>query len=144
MPGAIAVQLCRLILTNTTILAAITPALTRLRANLRLPESAQTRKEELARKSEEGTMSIPEREEYDALVSAGNFIAILQSKAYRGSSKTARPDGCRSALGIRKLLVRQGEGFGHQRRTLRSGALGLELALDVDVAGYFLNDPRVL
>jgi len=52
-------------------------------ANLRAPESAQARIEELARKSEDGTLSISEREEYDALVSAGNFIAILQSKARR-------------------------------------------------------------
>ena len=52
-------------------------------AKLRAPESAQTRMEELARKSENGTLSDSEREEYDALVSAGNFIAILQSKARR-------------------------------------------------------------
>ncbi len=39
--------------------------------------------EDLARKSEEGTLSDDEREEYDAFVSAGNFIAILQSKARR-------------------------------------------------------------
>ena len=39
--------------------------------------------EDLAQKSEEGTLSDDEREEYDAFVSAGNFIAILQSKARR-------------------------------------------------------------
>lgn len=37
--------------------------------------------EELARKSEKGQLSGSEREEYEALVSAENFIAILQSEA---------------------------------------------------------------
>ncbi|HXV62543.1 MAG TPA: hypothetical protein VEK15_17725 [Vicinamibacteria bacterium] len=50
---------------------------------LRAPASVQARIEDLARKSEEGQLSGPEREEYEALVSAGNFIAILQSKARR-------------------------------------------------------------
>jgi hypothetical protein len=39
--------------------------------------------EELARKSQEGRLSKEEQEEYDAFVFAGNFIAILQSKARR-------------------------------------------------------------
>lgn len=50
---------------------------------LRAPTSVQARIEELARKSEEGQLDGSEREEYEALVSAGNFIAILQSKARR-------------------------------------------------------------
>ena len=49
----------------------------------RAPEAAQARVEDLARKSDEGTLSDSEREEYEALVSAGPFIAILQSKARR-------------------------------------------------------------
>ena len=52
-------------------------------AKVRAPESAQARIEELARKSDEGSLSASEREEYEALVSAGTFIAILQSKARR-------------------------------------------------------------
>jgi len=52
-------------------------------ANVRAPEAAQARIEDLARKSDEGTLSDNEREEYEALVSAGTFIAILQSKARR-------------------------------------------------------------
>ena len=52
-------------------------------ANVRAPEAAQARIEDLARKSGEGTLSDSEREEYEALVSAGTFIAILQSKARR-------------------------------------------------------------
>ena len=49
-------------------------------AKLRAPESVQAR---IARKSDEGTLSDTEREEYEVFVSAGNFIAILQSKARR-------------------------------------------------------------
>jgi len=48
---------------------------------LRAPASVQKRMEELARKSEEGQLSKDQQEEYEAYVSAGNFIAILQSKA---------------------------------------------------------------
>ena len=50
---------------------------------LRAPESVQARMEVLAKKSEEGSLSDQEREEYEAFVSAGNFVAILQSKARR-------------------------------------------------------------
>lgn len=50
---------------------------------LRAPATVQAHIEELARKSEEGQLSDSERAEYEALVSAGNFIAILQSKARR-------------------------------------------------------------
>jgi len=47
------------------------------------PALSDARIEDLARKSGEGTLSDSEREEYEALVSAGTFIAILQSKARR-------------------------------------------------------------
>ena len=61
----------------------LTPEVAERLARLRAPESAQTRIEELARKSEAGSLSDGDREEYSALASAGNFIAILQSKARR-------------------------------------------------------------
>ena len=63
--------------------ACLTPEVAKRLAKLRAPESVQARMGELARKSEEGTLSEDERGEYDAFVSAGNFIAILQSKARR-------------------------------------------------------------
>lgn len=63
--------------------ACLTPEVAEQLADLRAPASAQARMEVLARKSEDGTLSDSEREEYDALVSASNFIAILQSKARR-------------------------------------------------------------
>ncbi len=59
------------------------PSSARRIVNLRAPESVQKRIEQLAVKSREGTLKKDEREEYEAFVSAGNFIAILQSKARR-------------------------------------------------------------
>ena len=61
----------------------MTPEFARRIVNLRAPESVQKRIEQLAAKSTEGTLKKDEREEYEAFVSAGNFIAILQSKARR-------------------------------------------------------------
>jgi len=61
--------------------ACLTPEVAEQLTKLRAPESVQVRIEELAGKSEAGTLSDAEREEFAALVSMGNFIAILQSKA---------------------------------------------------------------
>ena len=63
--------------------ACLTAEVAERLANLRASESVQARMEELSRKSGDGTLSDSEREEFDALVSAGTFIAILQSKARR-------------------------------------------------------------
>lgn len=63
--------------------ACLTPEVAERLVQLRAPESVQTRMEELAKKSEDGALSDSEREEYEAFVSAGNFVAILQSKARR-------------------------------------------------------------
>jgi hypothetical protein len=54
-------------------------ALLRLRAETEM----QGRIEELADKSTEGTLTPEERDEYDALIRVGNFVAILQGKARR-------------------------------------------------------------
>ena len=61
--------------------ACFTPEVAERLTRLVAPESTQMRMEQLARKSEDGSLTETEREEYAALVSAGNFIAILQSKA---------------------------------------------------------------
>ncbi len=58
--------------------ACLTPEVAEQLTKLRAPESVKVRIEELA---EAGTLSDAEREEFAALVSMGNFIAILQSKA---------------------------------------------------------------
>jgi hypothetical protein len=52
-------------------------ALLRLRAETEM----QGRIEELADKCTEGKLTEDEREEYDALIRVGNFVAILQAKA---------------------------------------------------------------
>ena len=54
-------------------------ALLRLRADSEL----QGRIEELADKCSEGRLSSDERDEYEALIRVGNFVAILQAKARR-------------------------------------------------------------
>lgn len=54
-------------------------ALLRLRADREM----QGRIEELANKSTEGRLTPEERDEYDALIRVGNFVAILQAKARR-------------------------------------------------------------
>ncbi len=72
--------------------ACLTPEVADRLTKLRAPASVQKRMAELARKSEEGQLSQTEEEEYEAFVSAGNFIAVLQSKARR-LLKEPRPDG---------------------------------------------------
>lgn len=59
----------------------LTPVVARRLVELRADPVAQARVEELARKSTAGTLSPRERAEYETYVSAGTFIAILQSKA---------------------------------------------------------------
>jgi hypothetical protein len=54
-------------------------ALIRLRAD----QQMQGRIEELADKSTEGIITPEERDEYEALVRVGNFVAILRAKARR-------------------------------------------------------------
>jgi hypothetical protein len=54
-------------------------AIIRLRADAEM----QGRIEELADKSNEGSLTQDERDEYEALIRVGNFVAILQAKARR-------------------------------------------------------------
>lgn len=50
-------------------------------AALRADADAQARLDELAERNAEGAITPDERAEYEALVSAGNLIAVLQAKA---------------------------------------------------------------
>ena len=50
-------------------------------AALRADAATQDRLDELAGKNAEGTITPGERADYEALVSAGNLIAVLQAKA---------------------------------------------------------------
>ena len=50
-------------------------------ADLRADATTQARLDELAEKNSSATISADERAEYDAMVDAGNLIAVLQAKA---------------------------------------------------------------
>jgi hypothetical protein len=69
------------------VLAAVGKCLDRQSAEaliqVRADEQMQERIEELADKSTEGMLTPEERDEYEALVRVGNFVAILQAKARR-------------------------------------------------------------
>ena len=59
----------------------LTPDTAQQLANLRASDAVQAHIEQLAAKSNDGTLSAEEQVEYETLVSTGTFIAILQSKA---------------------------------------------------------------
>lgn len=59
----------------------LTPEAAQSLLNLRAPDAAQKRIEELAAKSTAGTLTPDEMSEYDSYISAGNLIALLQAKA---------------------------------------------------------------
>lgn len=59
----------------------LTPEVARALVQLRADEGTQARLEELADKSTEGTLTPGEREEYEAYVSAIDFLSVLQAKA---------------------------------------------------------------
>jgi hypothetical protein len=69
------------------VLAAVGQCLDRQSAEallrLRADREMQGRIEELADKCTEGTLTSEERDEYEALIRVGNFVAILQAKARR-------------------------------------------------------------
>jgi hypothetical protein len=60
-----------------------TPTSAREILNIRATESAKRRLEELAAKSQDGTLSAEERAEYRVFVEIGDLIAVLQAKARR-------------------------------------------------------------
>jgi hypothetical protein len=59
----------------------LTPAVARRIVKLRADPAAQARVNELARKSTAGELSGDELDEYRTYVSAGTFIAVVQSRA---------------------------------------------------------------
>ena len=68
----------------------LTPAAARALVDLRLQPEDQTRIAELAEKCNEGALTLPERQEYEAYVRAGDLITILQSKARRMLKKSRK------------------------------------------------------
>ena len=69
------------------VLAAVGQCLDRRSAEallrLRADREMQGRIEELADKCTEGRLTSEERDEYEALIRVGNFVAVLQAKARR-------------------------------------------------------------
>jgi hypothetical protein len=59
----------------------LTPDVARAIVNLRTDEETQTRLDDLADKSSEGTLSAVERAEYETYVAAIDFLTVLQAKA---------------------------------------------------------------
>ena len=59
----------------------LTPEGARKLIGIRASNAVQKRLDQFAAKANQGTLSEDERAEYESLVSAGTFIAILQSKA---------------------------------------------------------------
>jgi hypothetical protein len=65
------------------VVAALTPQAARALLQLKPDAAATSRVAELGRKSNEGTLTDEEREEYRLYVEAGDLIAILKAKARR-------------------------------------------------------------
>jgi hypothetical protein len=65
----------------TPLQACLTPEVATEITRLRADAGTQARLDELAEKNSEGTITPDERGEYEALVSAGNLIAVLRAKA---------------------------------------------------------------
>lgn len=63
--------------------AALTPQAARALVDAKPDDATATRVAELGRKSNAGTLSEEEREEYRLYVDAGDLIAILKAKARR-------------------------------------------------------------
>jgi hypothetical protein len=61
--------------------AVLTPQVAEGLANLRADPATQARLDELASRNTCGQLTPAERDEYEALVAAGNVIAVLQAKA---------------------------------------------------------------
>ena len=59
----------------------LTPAVARRIVEIRADAKTEARVAELAEKCNEGLLTDDERAEYDSLVSASTFVAILQAKA---------------------------------------------------------------
>jgi hypothetical protein len=63
------------------VVRTLTPEVARALVQLRADPELQARMDELAEKSNEGQLTLEEREEYETSIRFGNFIAILQAKA---------------------------------------------------------------
>ncbi len=67
--------------------AALTPQVARALVELKPDAASLARVEELGQKSDEGTLSDEERDEYRQYVDAGDLIALLKAQARRTLSE---------------------------------------------------------
>ena len=65
------------------VVRTLTPDVAKAIVELRADPELQARMDELADKSNEGTLTPDEREEYETNIRFGNFIAIIQARARR-------------------------------------------------------------
>jgi hypothetical protein len=75
----------------TTIADCLTPEAARRIANLRANAVTQSRRDALADKANEGTLSPDEMAEYDQFLAAWHVITILQAKARSIVESSGRP-----------------------------------------------------
>lgn len=62
---------------------SLTPEVAQALMSLRADAETQARMDDLADKSSEGTLTPDERAEYEACVSANDFVGVLRAKARR-------------------------------------------------------------
>jgi len=67
----------------------LTPGVARKLVKLRLDSKTQAKIDKLARKCNEGELTEAERNEYETIVDAIDFIAILQAKARASLKRSA-------------------------------------------------------
>jgi hypothetical protein len=72
------------------LVACLTPAVARKILKLRADPVARARVDDLARRYSAGLLTFDEQAEYRTYVSAGTFIAVLQSKARRILAQKSR------------------------------------------------------
>lgn len=65
------------------VVRTLTPKVAKAIVALRADPELRARMDELAEKSNEGSLTPDEREEYETNIRFGNFIAIIQAKARR-------------------------------------------------------------
>lgn len=72
------------------IVQTLTPQVAKALVKLRADPELQARMDELAEKSNRGTLSIEEKDEYETSICVGNFVGILQVKARTLLKKRAK------------------------------------------------------
>jgi hypothetical protein len=72
---------------------ALNPEAARTLAALRLDAKTQAQVDRLARRCNEGKLTLKEQAEYETYVSAIDFVAILQAKARAFLDRSPPPDG---------------------------------------------------